>query len=715
MPGGKRFRNRLGRIFKSDLGSNPPAPAGSHSGVRSQSQVPGQVQEQATGSRRDGNKPTDKANGDSAPSEQSEITTDRKFWLPFDFTEEPEIRGIGSIHYDFVSGIQGEWGRGRTFPPDFVGPPMFQPHDVPDNEYCLPKRLYNVVERRLYQAAELPQGVRYAAISHVWGPNVASIDGFKYGVPWAIPITNESKLEWIFEAVRVVLGERYIWMDVLCLDQGDRAARETEIGDMGKYYRYATGCFVMLDNAYRDCAWGEILSPLEEINGLFKQDQYGMPQTGGADVFGRGAALTTDDMGEHDSLPWIQRIRKIEKASWFQRVWTLQEAVLSKNLLLCTPERHMTTFATLLMTVSISENMMGSLFSVGAESQGFSLLLELQQSETYKILKLRQLHLKGHIGFWTLAQAVRSRACTLENDRVLGVLGMLQRSQPVVNSQLDIHSLWYELWKQALIDGDLSACFYLGERPSPIAGSTMCPDPEAGMGFTCMSDAISSPPPKEAHTVRLTTDGLEIQNVAMALVKTTSPLLCTAQYGPLGEWAKPLLDFADWDEQMQEAVATAMGLPSHRMTLTRDTGTARIEIVPGAWAVYSALNPDYIDPILQALGEGFTEQVRHLAGRVAAQEIRIGNLLRGLGEQDYALVLLVMDNSEPQLAVVTEPVDTPVVAITPHSYRDAPGPGCLICKMSPDGKLRKIGIGLGRTVRPDFYTTSYTIYPPLRS
>ncbi|KAL2839509.1 heterokaryon incompatibility protein-domain-containing protein [Aspergillus pseudoustus] len=719
MSGGKRFINRFSRIFKPDSTLKSPAPTGDDDRAQVQ-----QEQEPAptTASTRDANNPDPNANDgedeftNAAPIE---LISGSKFWSFFDFTEQLDSTGFGSLHYDFMFGLQGEWGRGRIFPRDFVGPRMFHASaNLPDTEYSLPKRLYDVVDRRLYQSAELPPSVGYAAISHVWGPNVTtSVDGSKYGVPWAIPIKDEAKLESIFEAARVLLGERYIWMDVLCLDQGDRASREAEIADMGRYYRHATGCLVVLDNAYRDCAWErDILGPLEEINDFFKQDMYGMPKTDPADVFGgagRGARLTRSNMGDHDGLQWIQRVRRIETAPWFRRVWTLQEAVLSRNLLLCTRERRMTTFATLLMIVSMVEGLMRALLSVGAESQGLPLLLELQQSEVYKILKLRQLRKQGQIGFWHLAQAVRSRTCTLEHDRVLGVVGMLQRSKPVVNSNLDIKSLWHELWQQALADGDFSACLYLGERPSPVAG-LMCPDAEAGMGFISMGGGIHLPPSKESDILELADDGLEITNVGAAFVKCGVPLVCTADEGPLHEWSEKFLDLIDFGPDIQKPIATAWGLPSHQVKLTDDTDS--VDIVPGAWAAYGALNQQFIDPIVKALGEEFTRQVWQLSGRALLQKMRIGHLVRGLGEkQDFAVVLLLMVNAEPQLAIITEPVDAPVVAITPSSYHETPGPGCLICKLMPDNGLRKVGVGLGKAVRADCADLASVIRPPLGS
>lgn len=65
---------------------------------------------------------------------------------------------------------------------------------------------------------------------------------------------------------------------------------------------------------------------------------------------------------------------------------------------------------------------------------------------------------------------------------------------------------------------------------------------------------------------------------------------------------------------------------------------------------------------------------------------------------DSALVVLWDDVNAPQLAVVTEAIDGPIVLVLPSSCRTTPAEGCLVCKVQPDGTLRKIGIGLGKSL-----------------
>ncbi|KAJ0424020.1 heterokaryon incompatibility protein-domain-containing protein [Aspergillus carlsbadensis] len=703
-----RFRDRLSRVFKSDTKPPAPAPAAGPASVPTTStpnpkptdRKKGEESLSATSTpipttptpTSTSNNPNDrKDDDDSFPSDPIlQITSNPASWSFFDFTptNSSSLNAAGSLHYDFVVGTQAKWARGETFPRDFLGPRLFASSDARTValNHALPKRLYDVVDRRVCDTDTAPilRSDSYVAISHVWGANVASIDGARYGVPWPIPIRSTEKLDLILDAVRILTGERYIWMDVLCLNQSDRRAREDEIAEMGNYYRHAAGCFVWLDNAYNDCDWErDILDSIKEINGFFKQDAHGTPKVSATEMFGPNGS----GMGQ-DSYKWIRKVRRIERAPWFRRVWTLQEAVIPRDLFICTPERYMTSFSTLLQIVGMVEMLAKGLLAEGAH-EAIVLFEELQQSETYKILKLRQLYEKEEISFWHLAQAVRSRTSTLEYDRVLGVSGMLQKTHPVIDSRLDAKRLWGELWEQAVVEGDFSACLYLGERPSLIS---MFPDTEAGMAFIS-TGATATPAPKETHTLRLTDDGIQMNSIGIDPVKQAINVYCQAAEGPLSDWTRSHPTFIEWSVNTHSNLAGAWGLPSDTSTFTLN-GQPQ-EFCPAAWAVYSVLWPTLAAPVLDAFGAQFATAVRRYLPQAMIQRSRIAHVMKG----DAALVLVWMASSEPQLAIVSEAVSGTVVAVTPSSYLESPGPGCLLCKVLPEGGMRKIGLGLGGAVR----------------
>ena len=246
------------------------------------------------------------------------LHVDKKFWPPSHPDEavpvDGRLKASGSMEYDFTGGLHGQWARGADFGPEYFGRPMFHPTQrANDGEHPFPCRLFDLVERRTVTAEEVGR-VRYATVSHVWG-RTGDIDGGKYGVDWKIPIRSESKLEKMLEAARVVIGERYIWLDVLCLNQ--RHQNETEMARMGAYFENATGCLVWLDDAFEEGGWDRVLEALKEINRIFNLDEYSVPTTSVDDFLGS----RNWQINVADALRWIKKISTIEACPWSVTRW----------------------------------------------------------------------------------------------------------------------------------------------------------------------------------------------------------------------------------------------------------------------------------------------------------------------------------------------------------------------------------------------------------
>jgi hypothetical protein len=158
-----------------------------------------------------------KSRKDKPPSE-FRLRVAKEFWPAFDPGEVVlsggNLQAGGSLFYNFVDGLHGHWGRGGDVGPIFGRPMFHSERPLSDDEDMLPARLFDLVQQRVVMGAEVGK-VRYACVSHVWG-RTRDIDGAKYGVNWKIPISSEEKLGQILTAARVVIGERYIWLDVLC-------------------------------------------------------------------------------------------------------------------------------------------------------------------------------------------------------------------------------------------------------------------------------------------------------------------------------------------------------------------------------------------------------------------------------------------------------------------------------------------------------------------
>src|SRR5262249_26029193 len=101
----------------------------------------------------------------------------------------------------------------------------------------------DIETRRIVEAAH--GEIRYVALSYVWGPHHRTYDHFSQinqegqhryvPFPKALPKTLADAVE-----LCARMGERYIWIDALCIDQADEATKSHVIANMHLTYMGAT-------------------------------------------------------------------------------------------------------------------------------------------------------------------------------------------------------------------------------------------------------------------------------------------------------------------------------------------------------------------------------------------------------------------------------------------------------------------------------------------
>src|SRR5262249_14710228 len=98
------------------------------------------------------------------------------------------------------------------------------------------------------------QCMNYICISHVWGIQGHTKLG-SYGCPWDIPCSEE-KIRKILEDCRNFFPGKSIWMDVLCVPQGDKGRNKKErlqtLPNIGAYYHNAQSVVAWTDNEKTD-------------------------------------------------------------------------------------------------------------------------------------------------------------------------------------------------------------------------------------------------------------------------------------------------------------------------------------------------------------------------------------------------------------------------------------------------------------------------------
>ncbi|KAI8811465.1 hypothetical protein BJ742DRAFT_867203 [Cladochytrium replicatum] len=155
-----------------------------------------------------------------------------------------------------------------------------------------PRLLLDTKKREVVKGSNLPESIKYLAISHGW--NESLVKGVVlHGMFWDQDYIDEAALECIIKDARS-LGFRYVWIDALCTPQNDDFAIEN---------------FDEMRDNFSECA-----SCLVYLNGV-------------------GVDVTTEDV-ENGHL------------QWFSRYWTLQEGWLPYQCLYKLSRNNETVYAT---------------------------------------------------------------------------------------------------------------------------------------------------------------------------------------------------------------------------------------------------------------------------------------------------------------------------------------------------------------------------------
>jgi len=144
---------------------------------------------------------------------------------------------------------------------------------------------------------------KYLAISHVWGQatwrNVVGVD--------AQILASDEKAKFVAERLPFIVGDDWFWMDILCVDQRNRAARVAVTQHIPTIFRFAERTILVRDGTgFRECC-----NAVAEPFGSWARNPYN-----GVEAISEHLAKThlrNNDFNE----------------SILSRLWVLQEVMLS--------------------------------------------------------------------------------------------------------------------------------------------------------------------------------------------------------------------------------------------------------------------------------------------------------------------------------------------------------------------------------------------------
>ncbi|KAH7129544.1 heterokaryon incompatibility protein-domain-containing protein [Dactylonectria estremocensis] len=192
----------------------------------------------------------------------------------------------------------------------------------------------------------------YDIISYTWGKETTPYNCGIGGVTWDVTISKD-KLE---DVKRMMVAARiqYLWVDCVCINQRDDTEKMAEIPKMYDYYKSAGTCYILID-VVEEWIPQTIVDDLKFIDHVL----YHM----------RGAALASEAVGLTENVisrlakwsdrEWkfdiqkqmvmsaaidtgvlncystcISHVRSLFDNLYFTRVWTFQEMILGKNIIM---------------------------------------------------------------------------------------------------------------------------------------------------------------------------------------------------------------------------------------------------------------------------------------------------------------------------------------------------------------------------------------------
>jgi len=180
-----------------------------------------------------------------------------------------------------------------------------------------PPSAFRVIDVHSYSLVSAPPHCRYCALSYVWGgsqvfrtlkSNISSVSELG-----GVRRVQEQLPKTVVDALRLVeaIGEKYLWVDAICIVQDDEAEVSNQIYHMDSIYAQATITIVAAGGS--DASAG--------LPGIWPHLRL-LPQV-----------VEEVDQGTRLALP-LEPSRKLNDSTWNSRAWTFQEKLLSPRTLI---------------------------------------------------------------------------------------------------------------------------------------------------------------------------------------------------------------------------------------------------------------------------------------------------------------------------------------------------------------------------------------------
>jgi hypothetical protein len=249
----------------------------------------------------------------------------------------------------------------------------------------------------------------YDAISYHWGSAAFTEEIWLDGLPLQVaPIVQD-----LLYHLGSYQHDRLLWIDAICINQGDNAEKDVQIGLMRDVYRRAASVIVWLDGVEDPWMARRMLA------GIWHEYVYGTTESCVEMV--RTYSEPSAEAG------WMQ-LMNLFAHPWFCRVWIIQEIVLAKTAVVLASEQplqfdHLATFARMLTSHPYNVVLQRS---TGPGIRDEAILGVGHASLMAALIETRD---DPRVGLALLLGILANFRSTEDRDRVYGLLGLLRADE----------------------------------------------------------------------------------------------------------------------------------------------------------------------------------------------------------------------------------------------------------------------------------------------
>lgn len=166
--------------------------------------------------------------------------------------------------------------------------------------------------------SDVPQ---YEALSYVWGAPESQIPILVSGKEQKVTKNLHDALV----RLRLASEKRMLWIDQLCINQWDSNEKAAQVQMMRQIYSNCSGCLLWLGDLRPDIPLADAEAALE-----FFEYLSGLGKAEDRDAFPTPSCMASEEVFQ-GPMKAINSINP-DECSWWKRIWTVQEAVLPKNV-----------------------------------------------------------------------------------------------------------------------------------------------------------------------------------------------------------------------------------------------------------------------------------------------------------------------------------------------------------------------------------------------